>query len=597
MRKLYFQNVSFWVCGLMLFGLASCKKNGGFLAVTSTTDLTQTTVFADSARTAGFLANIYSNVVFSASATRFVYDPLGKKIICGGMDAASDESEPSHAFSTTASEFATGTVNAGIVDDGPYKTCYSNIRSVNQFLKNLPSAPIKAANKALMVGEARFLRAWYYAMLLKHYGGVPLVGDSLFTYETPINVKRGTYADCVNYITAECDAAGAILPVVQTGADYGRASKGACLALKARVLLYAASPLFNGTTLPAEAGGSTPAELVGYPTADANRWKLAEDAASTVIALNAYSLNTVPPANVDASVPGAGFQGLFPQRQNSEYIFEFMRPGNSDLENLFLPPSRAGANGAFPYQGMVDAFPMSNGKLITDPTSGYNPNDPYANRDPRLNYTIIHDQSVLLVRLGNGTVDGSSPVNIFIGSYNGQVTGQDAVHQGTLTGYYCNKMLDPNAIAATLQSNTSRVIPLMRYAEVLLNYAEAANEFEGPTSRVYDAMSSIRQRAGLNPSQLPAGLSKEDMRKYIQNERRIELAYEEHRFWDVRRWKIATQTENIQSQGMEVDRTNTTVAYNKFNVTKHNFRPAMYLWPFPLSETGKSPTLIQNPGY
>lgn len=448
-----------------------------------------------------------------------------------------------------------------------------------------------------MVAEARFLRAWYYAILLKHYAGVPLVGDSLFTYETPINVKRSTYAECVNYITSECDAAAQVLPTVQTGADYGRASKGACLALKARVLLYAASPLFNGTTLAAEAGGGTDPALVGYPAADQNRWKLAEDAAASVIGLNSYSLNTIPPKNVDASAPGAGFQGLFPQRENSEYIFEFMRPGNSDLENLFLPPSRNGANGAFPYQGMVDAFPMSNGKLITDPTSGYNPDDPYANRDPRLNYSIIHDQSILLVRLGNGTIDGFGPVNIFIGNYNGNVTGQDAVRQGTPTGYYCNKMLDPGTTSSSLQSNTSRVIPLMRFAEVLLNYAEAANEFEGPTSKVYDAVNSIRQRAGLNPFQLPPGLGKDDMRKYIQNERRIELAYEEHRFWDVRRWKIAGQTENIQAQGMEVRRNGASVTYNKFNVTKHNFRPAMYLWPFPLSETGKSPSLIQNPGY
>ena len=246
---------------------------------------------------------------------------------------------------------------------------------------------------------------------------------------------------------------------------------------------------------------------------------------------------------------------------------------------------------------MVDAFPMSNGKLITDPTSGYDPNNPYANRDPRLGYSIIHDQTVLLVRNGSGQATGSAPVNIFIGNYNGNVTGQDAVHQGTLTGYYNNKMLDPNAIASTLSFKSSRVIPLIRYAEILLDYAEAANEFEGPTANVYNAINLIRQRAGLNPYQLPAGLSKEGMRPYIQNERRIELAYEEHRFWDVRRWKIAMQTENVQAQGMEVDRNGAAVTFKTFNLTKHNFRPAMYLWPFPLSETGKSPTLIQNPGY
>jgi hypothetical protein len=204
---------------------------------------------------------------------------------------------------------------------------------------------------------------------------------------------------------------------------------------------------------------------------------------------------------------------------------------------------------------------------------------------------------VLLVRTGNGQTNGSAPVNIFVGNYNGVLTGQDAVHQGTITGYYNNKMLDPAAIAATLSFGTNRVMPLIRYAEVLLNYAEAANEYEGPTGNVYAAMEAIRQRAGLDPYQLPIGLTKDEMRSWIQNERRIELAYEGHRFWDVRRWKIALQTESIQSQGMEVNRNGAAATYKLFNVTKHNFRPAMYLWPFPLSETGKSPELIQNPGY
>ena len=575
---------------------ASCKKEG-FLTATSTTNLTEETIFADSSRTVGFLANIYSNTGLSTSLSRFSYN----YVVCGGLEAACDEAEPSHAFSTPATQFATGTVNAGIIGEEPYKTCYSNIRAVNVLIKNLPNAPLRPAYKTQMVAEARFLRAWYYALLVQHYGGVPLVGDTLLTYDKPIKAKRNTYAECVDYILSECDAAAAILPSTQMGLNYGRASKGACLALKARVLLYAASPLFNGTTLPADAGPGGGVEvdpaLVGYPTFDINRWKLAENAAQAVIAMGVYSLNTVN--NYQTSLPGYGFQGLFPLRVNTEYIFELMRPtGNSDLENICLPPSRgSNGSGSFPYQGLVDAFPMKNGKPITDPTSGYNPADPYKDRDPRLEYSIIRDQTVLLVRTSNGQTNGSAPVNIFVGSYNGILTGQDAVHQGTLTGYYNNKMLDPAAIAATLSFGSNRVMPLIRYAEVLLNYAEAANEYEGPTGNVYAAVEAVRQRAGLDPYQLPTGLTQAEMRTRIQNERRIELAYEGHRFWDVRRWKIAPQTENIQSMGMEVNRNGGAVTYKPFNVTKHNFRPAMYLWPFPLSETGKSPELVQNPGY
>ncbi len=588
----------FPVLALMAMALAnsSCTKEG-FLAATTTTNLSEQTVFTDSSRTVGFLANIYSNVGVSTSLNRFSYNGT----VCGGLEAACDEAEPSHAFPTPATQFATGTVNAGIIGEEPYKTCYSNIRAVNVLIKNIPNAPLKAAYKAQMVAEARFLRAWYYAILVQHYGGVPLVGDTLLSYDTPIVAKRSNYADCVNYILSECDSAAAILPVTQTGLNYGRVSSGACLALKARVLLYAASPLFNGTTLPADAGAggghTVDPQLVGYATYDANRWKQAEDAAQKVIALGVYSLNTVN--NTQTSSPGYGFQGLFPLRVNTEYIFELMRPtGNNDLETMCLPPSRNGnGTGSFPYQGLVDAFPMRNGKPITDPSSGYDPNDPYKDRDPRLAYSVIRDQTVLLVRTGNGQANGSAPVNIFMGNYNGIGTGQDAVHQGTLTGYYNNKMLDPAALSSSISFGTNRVMPLMRYAEVLLNYAEAANEYEGPTANVYAAVEAIRQRAGLDPYQLPAGLTREQMRGWIQQERRIELAYEGHRFWDVRRWKIAPQTENIQSEGMEVNRNGNTVAYKRFNVTKHNFRPAMYLWPFPISETGKSPELVQNPGY
>jgi len=593
MKKIYFRFFVLSAFFSFIIIVQSCKKSGSFLAETSTTNLTQSSVFTDSSRTEGFLANIYASIGFSTSPSRF----QANNTVCGGLDAACDESEPSHTYATDASGFATGTINAGTVSNDPYNTCYTQIRAVNQLLANIHLTKMMASNKAELVAEARFLRAWYYNILVEHYGGVPLVGDSLYTYLTPINVKRATYAACVTYITSECDAAAAVLPLTQGGLNWGRASGGACMALKARVLLYAASPLFNGTTLPADAGksssGTVDPSLVGYPTPDPTRWQLAENAAQAVIASGAYTLNTAN--SYQTSTPGYGFQGLFPLRVNTEYIFQLMRGPNSDLENLFLPPSRSGANGAFPYQGMVDAFPMSNGKLITDPTSGYDPNNPYNNRDPRLNYSIIHDQTVLNVRNGSGLIDGQAPVNIYLGNNNGQ--NPDAVHQGTVTGYYCNKMLDPSAVAATIAFLSNRCLPLIRYAEILLDYAEAANEYEGPTANVYNAVQAIRQRAGLNPYQLPTGLSQADMRTYIQNERRIELAFEGHRFFDVRRWKIAAQTENIQALGMEVDENGSTVAYNEFNVTKHNFRPAMYLWPFPISETGKSPTLIQNPGY
>lgn len=581
MRKFY--NCIFGISLLLL--TYSCKKDG-FLSQTQTTNLSETTVFKDSANTVAFLSNIYAQVGFSVNPGRFLYGPALAQVTNGGLDAASDEAEVNSPSGSTALAFETGTINAAVVTDDAYVKSYSNIRAVNQFLKNLPGAPIRAFTKTQYKAEARFLRAWYYGILLEHYGGVHLLGDSIYTYTDHIPAKRNTYADCINYIVSECDAAAQDLPLTQSGVTYGRATKGACLALKSRVLLYAASPLFNGKTI----GSGNTAALVGYPTYDKQRWKIAEDAALSLIGTMAYSLVT------DNSKAGLGFQTLFTQRYNTEYIFALMRPSNVDFEALWDPPSRTGANGAYPLQGLVDAFPMANGLPINDPNSQYKPQDPYSGRDPRLDFSIIHDQTPLQNRLSSGV----SPVNIFTGSFNGVASGPDAVYVGTRTGYYTNKMLDPNAVANDFTHVSQRCWPLMRYAEVLLNYAEAANEYEGPgttNGNVYNAIEAIRKRAGLVPYALPVGLSQDAMRTYIQNERRIELAFEGHRFWDVRRWKIADQTENIMTMGMEVKRSGSTVSYNPFAVRQRNFRTAMYLWPFPQSEVAKSPELIQNPGY
>ncbi|MHB8206420.1 RagB/SusD family nutrient uptake outer membrane protein [Mucilaginibacter sp.] len=617
MRKTYVSASVFMLLCFIVLAISSCKKEG-FLSATATTNLNQQTIFTDSANAEGFLANIYTNVGFSISPTRFSYTTVaGVSIPCGGLDAACDESEISHTYSTAALAFALGSVNAGNVPDGntadAYYVCYQQIRAVNQLFANISKVPLLSATKTQMLAEARFLRAWYYFILLEHYGGVPIVGNAIYDYTQVIPTKRSTFDQCVTYITGQCDSAAQVLPLVQTSLNYGRASGGACLALKARVLLYAASPLFNkpssmaSVQAPFDIASAAVKPLVGYPSYNATRWATAEAAAMAVIQTNAYQLFTD-----SVNLPGYGeekpFQYLFTIRKtstlpgnaiNNEYIFQLMFPPNDYLEDLFQPPSRTGANGAFPYQGTVDAFPMANGKAITDPTSGYDPTNPYAKRDPRLAATIIYDQSLLGNRTPNGQIQGYSPVDIYLTNNNGTLSGgTDAVYQGTPTGYYHNKMLDPDAIANGLLLNpTQRCLPLMRYADILLDYAEAANENEGPTTLVYQYVNEIRQRAGLNPYALPTGLTQAQMRAAIQTERQCELAYEGYRFFDVRRWLIADQTENIEAQGMEVDRTLTTTTYKIFPVRKHNFTPKMYLWPFPQAEIGKGGGLVQNPGY
>jgi len=620
MRKFYLQFLLI-AAAVVLTATISCKKNG-FLSATAVSSLNQSTVFADSAYTNDFLAAIYAQIGF---------DVAGNQFGNGGMDAAGDESQANGITQTDANYWATGSINAAQVTSNVYNTCYSQIRAVNQLLANIGQTKLSlpagvVGSRIELKAEARFLRAWYYAILLKHYGGVVLVGNNVYTYTQTIPSTRSSYAACVKYITSECDSAALYLPLVQSGNYYGRASKGACMALKARVLLYAASPLFDddgtipGPTPMSIASGPVKA-LVGYTNAGDSaqiRWRMARDAASAIINTHAFQLYQ------GTGVNGNGFSALFSQRgdQTQEYILQWMLPSNdysAQLEGCWDPPSRGGSNGAYPYQETVDVFPMLDGKAITDNTSiyAYNLQSPYVNRDPRMNYTIIHDQTVLPVRLSPGN---RSPVSIYDVSVNGAaptpntVDAEDALGSSaaTTTGYYTNKMLDTAATSTALDQQTNRCQPLMRFAEVLLNFAEAENEYAGPVDSVYGVLIAIRQRAGIVNNNgyygLKPGMTKTEMRAAIQLERRLELAYEGFRFWDVRRWKIASTTENQQFHGMMVTHnltenssgsvTSSAVTYSTFLLQPvHTFSTRMYLWPIPQSEIGKTTQLLQNPGY
>jgi len=266
----------------------ACKKSS-FLASTVTGNLDSTTVFTDSSYAMQFLNNLYAHAGFAADPKRFVNYGVGNGV-GAGLDAACDEAEgPNQSSNNGFTMFATGTVNPSIVPTDAWSTPYTMIRAANQFLGHLYEIPFNATLKAETRAETRFLRAWYYFIMLEHYGGVPLIGDSVFTTVSPIHIPRGSFRACVNYIITECDSAAAYLPLTQTGANYGRASRGACLALESRVLLFAASPLFqNGGFAQGSANGLD--SIVAYPDADPNRWVLAANAAQAVIFVNAYSL-------------------------------------------------------------------------------------------------------------------------------------------------------------------------------------------------------------------------------------------------------------------------------------------------------------------
>jgi hypothetical protein len=499
------------------------------------------------------------------------------------LDAASDDAISSASASTNViTILAKGAYNSYTlpVDENLWAYYYSGIRDANEFVTNIGVVPVMAkyngySMKYVWKSEARFLRAMFYFELVKHYGGVPLLGDKVFKISDNVALSRNSFDECIKYITSECDAIKdslLVAPVADPNADSHRPTKGSAMALKARVLLYAASPLFNGGNIDA----TNP--LTGYTSFSAARWAAAAAAAKNVMDLGTYSL-----------LPN--FKDVFITQNNPEILFMREVGNNNNIETNNGPVgfTTAGGKGqTSPTQELVNSFPMLNGLAITDAASNYDPSNPYNNRDPRFTATIIYN--------------GAQWLNTQIQTYEGGQSKPNSALQQTQTGYYMRKFMGNFENTNTYSAHSSDWL-VQRYADIVLAYAEAQNEVGGPTQEVYDAVISIRKRAGITAGGnglygLVAGMSKDQMRATIQNERRIEFAFEESRYWDIRRWKIAETVMNQPLTGVRVVKQNASLTYNLVTVlTPKFFVPKMYLYPIPYDEVLKNPNMKQNPGW
>jgi len=494
------------------------------------------------------LNNIYNGIFtsnpyfYNESLSDNAYTRLG--ISAGNVDAIS-----SGSFTVDLNRFSS---------DWSYY--YAGIKSCNLFLANVDkNTTLPAATRNRMKGEARFVRAWHYFNLMKWWGDVPLLTEDI-TADQAKTEARTPRADVLNFITGELDAAAGILPTRDQygAADRGRVTKGAALALKARVLLYEGNRMADVVTICEQ---------------------LMNNQAGT------YSLYS-------------SYEDLFKSaaKYNSEVIFDLAYVLNTRMwgDYIDFAPLSLGArsNNLAPTQELVDSYIMNNGKGIHDAGSGYDESNPYSNRDPRLSATVVYDQFVWK------NADGSTKkIYIKPGS---SPAGQDqneykASGQGTATGYYWRKYWDPVSVP-TLQFGSDLII--IRYAEVLLMYAEAKNSLGQMTSDVWDkTIRLIRQRAGFtDPGALsfpPAGA---DLTSIIRNERRSEFAFEGLRIDDIRRWRIAEQVMNGWAHGAKYGDPATDNGYlraqlRSFDKNKH------YLWPIPSSELVKDSHLTQNPNY
>jgi hypothetical protein len=432
--------------------------------------------------------------------------------------------------------------------------------------------------------EVRFLRAFFYFELVKRYGGVPIVTSAISPKENFSGVSRNTLADCIKFITDECDSAAGILPLNYSAvvADFGRATKGAALALKSRVLLYVASDLFN--TPPASYAYT---ELVSMPpdVSRTARWQAAADAALAVINLAAtapYSLSTAS---------ATAYRSLFQTYNNNEIIFTRRNDVSNSFEMANYPIGfDLGNSGTTPSQNLVDAYEVKVNATTSVPFDWSNPvhaANPYApvglSRDPRLGMSIITNNSTYKSRA----------IECWTGGKDGQ-----GVTLATKTGYYLKKYVDENLNLLTGTKSVHSWI-FFRYAEILLNYAEALNEAQGPIAAVYTNVNLVRARTGVSMPALPAGLTQAQMRDKIRNECRVEFAFEDHRAWDVRRWMLGDTYFNSDLRGVAVTQTAPGVfTYQPITVEQRVFDVAkMYLYPIPQSELNIMKGWKQNPGW
>ncbi len=487
-----------------------------------------------------------------------------------------------------------------------WQALYSSVRRCNLFLENTAQATF---DKDAMVGEVLFLRAWCYYNLTSLYGGVPII-SKVYQLTDDFKAPRNSYEDCINFIVGDLDQAASLLPVVQSGENNGRATKGAALALKSRVLLYAASDLHNTTVFP---GYSNP-ELLGYTNANRTaRWQAAKDAAKAVIDLNAYSLYKPNPAPTDSVAEN--YEAIFISKKTVEDIWvRFYTPttiGNDNNMSLINGPNGyGGQSNNCPTGNMVDAFEMRDGTKF-DWNNPAQAALPYNYREPRFYAYILYEGAKWTTR-PQMTI-GIDPIGLihvgYFETWNAS-TNQVVVVPGIdsrnspvepwnsgQTLYLSRKFLDP-AVPPSPSSRQDVPWRHIRYAEVLLNYAEACIELgQDEEARTYINM--IRTRAGI-PGVTESGAA---LRARYRNERRIELMYEDQRFFDVRRWAIGpegygpTFKANVLYKLLPDNTTSPVPTITHSVLETRAWLDKAYFFPILRSEMNKNDKLIQNPGY
>ncbi len=578
-----------------LLGLGGTGCNN-ILDLTPKDQLSDAAVFADPNLAQAFVNDVYRGMghglyeIMLASIsdeTHFIHnyatEPIVKSIITSSDRGALDDDRFNHF---------------------DWSDNFSRIRQTNIFLDKIDGTTFDQAWKQRMKGEVYFLRAYFYHNLMRMYGGVPLI-TKVYGLNEDYQVARNSFKETVDFIVANADSAAKLLPLSYTGADVGRATKGAALALKARVLLYAASDLYNANPNGRpEAGYTTPQDRTAL-------WRAAKNAAQAVMDLGIYSLFRPTPAT--AQEAAQNYADLFLQKTSGEAIMSrfFLTTRNDGA----YPGRDNGPNGYHtwggntPIQNLIDDYRMADGSKF-DWNNPAQAAAPYANRDPRFYGSILYDGAPWRQRPDDvkkldsiGVIQTFRQLKVDTAVVAGLDTRDSPVENwnGAYSGYYMRKFIDPSVNAQFIRQEVPWIF--FRYAEILLNYAEASIELNELGDAV-NVLNQIRRRAGM--PLFSAALDQATLRDEYRNERRVEMAFEEQRFFDVRRWMTAPAVLSKVAGGINIfldgtSRTDRTTWKNYRYVTDtvqtRAWDDKMYFMPIHINELNRNGLLKQNPGY
>ncbi len=572
--------------------LLSCNKQ---LDLQSDGRITMQQVFNDYNRTRGYLNSCYG------------YCPAPYMDRASFTDEAQDADDvtPGSRYIVWYGGNVTSTTYAANSADGsPWGSLYTGIRKCNVFLESIKTATVFAtdAEKGEWTAQALTLRALYYLQLIKRYGGVPIFDKPLEINHDFASDKRAKFSDVVKFILADCDEA-LSYPATQDGFSwdvydnqFGVMTRGVAYAIKSEAVTYAASPLWSDGTYTWAMATDINMEALSQCLTNGG-YKLFDQVPAADIAQNAYALYSFTSSNDRRSI-------------DKETILQV--GGQMEVWRFAGMPTNPGMDrtGPCPTQDLVDSYEMANGEApitgysdasrlvpVVNTASGYDPANPYIGRDPRFYASIYYNGAIRYLDQPQGKV-----VETFVG---GAEEISDINRKNSRTGYYLRKF---NNYKSTLSNSADGAIRLFRLAELYLNFAESAYQSAGPDVAVTatgismsarDAVSAVRARS--NMPAFPIGMSKADFETKYRNERRVELAFEEHRFFDVRRWKILDQTDKFVT-GMRITKSGTDLIYTRFKFPDRNCSSTKFLmYPIDQSEVDKligfSGVDWQNPGW